>query len=180
MKKNKKGFTLIELLAVIVIMGVLMLAAIPAISNAISRSRKDTFASNAKEIISSVRTNLSSGDVFLSGSSICQFPGPGQYTTVTLDPTTIEFLLERGGNKSSFGQAYVSGNVYIVNTNNAAEGNDNFKYYINLVDAGGNGITVAAKEDEVTKAQVKTSGSQDLSFTPPNGESAYQTCTYSE
>ena len=33
--KNKKGFTLIELLAVIVIMGILMMVAIPAVSRVI-------------------------------------------------------------------------------------------------------------------------------------------------
>ena len=40
MKLNKKGFTLIELLAVIVIMGILMMVAIPAMTNYISNARK--------------------------------------------------------------------------------------------------------------------------------------------
>ena len=38
--KNKKGFTLIELLAVIVILGILMLVAIPSVTRFINQSRQ--------------------------------------------------------------------------------------------------------------------------------------------
>lgn len=53
---NNKGFTLIELLAVIIILGILMMAAYQNITRTIENSRRDTFAILAKQYINSVRT----------------------------------------------------------------------------------------------------------------------------
>ena len=58
---NKKGFTLIELLAVIVIMGILMLVAIPAITRYIENSKKDTYINTARTCIHAIR-NLYNSD----------------------------------------------------------------------------------------------------------------------
>ena len=54
MKINKKGFTLIELLAVIVIMGILMMIAIPAVSRTIENSRKEAFVNVAKNYLKAI------------------------------------------------------------------------------------------------------------------------------
>ncbi len=49
-KINKKGFTLIELLAVIVILGIIFLIAVPVFNNVITRARYGAFGSSKKNI----------------------------------------------------------------------------------------------------------------------------------
>ena len=51
MKKN--GFTLVELLAVIVILGVILVVAIPKILNVIDASKEDAIKSTAKMLATS-------------------------------------------------------------------------------------------------------------------------------
>ena len=157
MKKNNEGFTLIELLAVIVILGILMIAAIPAISNAITKSRKDTYVTNAKKIIDAARTSMASGETALLDGSICQYPSQGQATVINLfnnGNNMLKYLLERGGSKSSFGQLYTNGYVIIYNKGQTG---DYYDYYISLVDAGGNGISTAIREDELKRENIQTS-----------------------
>ena len=48
---KKKGFTLIELLAVIIILGILMIIAVPNISRYIDNSRKSAYVATIKEIV---------------------------------------------------------------------------------------------------------------------------------
>lgn len=116
--KNNKGFTLIELLAVITIMGILMMVAIPTVSRTIENSRKDTFLDTAKKYSDSVRT-LWSGDNFS-----CTVAGGGNYNSsavpvgtyyVRIDTTdsSAPVLLEQGG-KSSWGSRHVKGYVKVV------------------------------------------------------------------
>ncbi|MBR1386216.1 MAG: prepilin-type N-terminal cleavage/methylation domain-containing protein [Bacilli bacterium] len=59
MKKiNKKGFTLIELLAVIIILGILMIIAIPSVTTYIQNSRRSAYLDTAEAYIASVRTKV--------------------------------------------------------------------------------------------------------------------------
>ena len=58
---NKKGFTLIELLAVIIILGILMIIAIPSVTRYISDSRKNAYIDTAKEIVGGARNMVNEG-----------------------------------------------------------------------------------------------------------------------
>lgn len=69
MKKiNKKGFTLVELLAVIVILGVLLLIAVPSVNNIITNSRKKAFLSQVKLAVENVQTTASIEKESISGT----------------------------------------------------------------------------------------------------------------
>ena len=56
--KNNNGFTLIELLAVVVILGILMIIAVPAVSSNISESRDSEFANSALKFIEAARLDI--------------------------------------------------------------------------------------------------------------------------
>ena len=58
---KNKGFTLIELLAVIIILGILMIIAIPSVTKYISDSRKNAYIDTAKEIIGGARNLVNEG-----------------------------------------------------------------------------------------------------------------------
>ncbi|MDD3241777.1 MAG: type II secretion system protein [Bacilli bacterium] len=80
--KNKKGFTLIELLAVIVILGVIMVIAIPFVMGYIERSKKTSFEDTAYGIISSAQyyvTNLENGEEVIQ-SITCDYNNCGKLT----------------------------------------------------------------------------------------------------
>lgn len=75
---NKNWFTLVELLAVIVIMGILMMVAIPAISRVIENSRKDTFVDIAKSYANSAKT-LWTADTLTCEGTVASAVDDGDY-----------------------------------------------------------------------------------------------------
>ncbi|MEK3682301.1 type II secretion system protein [Paenibacillus sp. FSL R10-2736] len=59
-EENQKGFTLIELLAVIVILGIIAVIAIPMISGIIDNSKKDADLATARQIYEAARLYITS------------------------------------------------------------------------------------------------------------------------
>jgi len=122
--KNKKGFTLVELLAVIVILGVLLLVAVPAVQNTIQKSRRKAFVDGTASIVKAVTSDL----------SLLELEGKLSWTAVTGGGETCNYNfesadLQSGGvdgsgyikvNKSSAG--VISYEVYATNGSYAFSG----------------------------------------------------------
>lgn len=111
--KNNKGFTLIELLAVITIMGILMMVAIPTVSRTIENARKDTFLDLAKQYSNAVK-NLWYADGFECGGYPSSAVQTGTYMVqIDTASTSTPQLLESGG-KSPWGNRDIKGLVVVA------------------------------------------------------------------
>ena len=76
--KNNKGFTLIELIAVVVILAVLMMLAVPNVVATINKNKKEAFIEDAKKFRAAVEAKL------VSDTSI-KLPNADSVIVFTLD-----------------------------------------------------------------------------------------------
>lgn len=170
MKKNKKmninskGFTLIELLAVITILGILMLVAIPNVTRTIENSRRDTFADLAKQYVNTVRNavladEIKCGDISVGGT------GDGYYyfkidSAAKANYNDSNDLMENSS-KSPWSSSDVAGYVAWRKSTNGEK--TTTRYSILLVDNGKHGVMggtstspTAIKEEDISRAKVST------------------------
>lgn len=173
-KMNSKGFTLIELLAVITIMGILMMVAIPSVSRTIENSRRDTFANVAHEYVNAVRNNFiadnieckkaTSDTTYTTASALPT--GDYYFVIATGDDTTAPFstykqstldLMESGG-KSPFGNTDMYGYVHISKIYDTTTGKSKMTYTAAIVDAAGHGFDSEIAENEIKRANISVTG----------------------
>ena len=136
--RRSKGFTLIELLAVIVILGVIMLIAIPSVTGYITSSRKNSFASTGANIIDAVRKYA------ITANGLPNYTGDKVVYRVVDENGDIAVKLDSGGTKSAFGAAWIAGYNYVVIE---ATDNNNYNYYYAGYDASGNYIPLTLEDD---------------------------------
>ena len=81
--RRKNGFTLIELLAVIIILGVIMLIAIPSVTQQITNSRKNSYLDTAQQYINAVVTKVNEGNISMFDTKRLYLVPVGNDTTVS-------------------------------------------------------------------------------------------------
>ena len=159
MKNNSKGFTLIELLAVIVILGVLMIVAIPAMTRYIENSKRDVFADTAKKYITTARYSLISegyknGTETVNVNDISYDSTSGKSNAIYIPTSLIK--IENGTNKSPWSKGY-DADWGCIKVTQGSDGK--YEYAFKGTDKAGNGISGYVKESEINRSSVTKNGS---------------------
>ena len=137
---KNKGFTLIELLGVIIILSIIMLIAIPNVTSTLENSKRTTYITDAKKMITqteyALRTNI-------------EKPNSNEILKVTLADLGTNDI-----EKDPDGDAYDLENSYVI----VARVDGFLTYYVNLVVDKGDGklkgISLTSEEslDELEKS----------------------------
>lgn len=125
-KLNKKGFTLIELLAVIVILAVVLGIAIPAVSQYITKSRKNGYVDNLVQFIDAARKGATLGDEY-------SLPVDNNHATVIYF-SKLAGALEKGGQTSSYGEEWELDGSFVAIVNDGTADSPKYTYYVTASD----------------------------------------------
>ena len=151
MKKN--GFTMVELLATIVILGILMIFALPAMVGMLSKNRSKIYTNDAKEFISLVEYQLRSKSAYM------QKPAPGDCIIIGLS-----FLDDDEFGSPPNGGVYSTDHSFVVVRNHE---NGKLEYSVSLIEkvkgGGYTGLGLTLDADLITGEAVRkvTSYSED-------------------
>ena len=154
---NKAGFTLIELLAVITIMGILMMVAIPSVSRTIENSRRDTFADNALTYISTVRNAVMADEISCGGVTASATANGTYYFVINTSDQATKDIMEKVA-LSSWGSAEITGYVQWTKSTNATTGRTTTTYSVCLEDTGHHGFKGKSEEKAVSRTKILTEG----------------------
>ena len=132
---KNRAFTLIELLAVIIILGILMLIAIPSVTSYINNSRKNTYVNTIDSIIKGTIAKVNSGDLNMFDTD----------TTYYVPCTCIK--LENGTPKSPYGKFDPA---YVVVTFDGT----NYHYYFTGKDVQNMGVPTLTSSDVLSKESI--------------------------
>ena len=131
MKNNKKGFTLVELLAVIVILGVLLLVAVPAVNNIMKTSKEKAAKDNALMVIKAFETCNMATQTTCTSTQLADY--------MENSSSTVAITVDASGNLTSFKITGFNGyNIELAGTNMTTAA---MKAAINGTDFTGNTLT---------------------------------------
>ena len=149
-KRIVRGFTLIELLAVIVILGIIMLVAIPAVTGYISGSRNDSYINDLALFIDGMKNiAITKNRLPFGNDQVSLFKVTG----------STGLQLDSGGKQSPYGLDWDEGFTYVA----IARIDGEYIYAVTANDANGNFIPLSTldyiRDNEV---KVQNIGSRDL------------------
>ena len=168
MKTDQKGFTLIELLAVIVILGVLMIIAVPMVTQYITSAKRGAFLSTAKAYVSSARYSYMNGD-YQCGDNVNIDTGSGGTVLIPFN----QIQVDKANGKSSFSRNMVDKSYVIIHSLSSGQ----YIYYVRMIDDGSNGFLTPTDEDKLEKKDVKIKTSTYSSATVPAAGSSVPVST---
>ena len=156
--KNKKGFTLIELLAVIVILGVLLAIAIPAVAKYINSAKKSTYVDNVQSYVKAARQ-----EALINNSPYALPINQNEATVIAFKK--LEGALDNGGKTSSYGGTFDA---------------NSDKYQGAEIDSIGTSTmnNVCADNFPTDMYAVYEPKTVTLNFDDDNGNTSSTTCTY--
>ena len=134
--KKRNGFTLIEILAVIIILGILMIIAVPAVTRYIDESRKDGYISSAKSIISGTSKITNSEELGINDKD----------TTYYIPAGYIKTEKNLKSPYGDFTEAYVGVTVE----------DDGYDYFWVSNDDAGKGIKIITERDALESSLVES------------------------
>lgn len=117
---NKKGFTLVELLGVMVLLSVLMMIAIPGISNLVKKNKDKVYVQDAKKLISLAEYKVKS-----SQNKYIKKPKTDECIILTLG-----YLNDGTLDTTPNNDEYLKDASYVMVTNIGSD----YQYYVTLIE----------------------------------------------
>ncbi len=113
---NKKGFTLIELLAVIVVLAIILLIAMPIVLNVINDARQGAFDATAQGMVKAAENEYMRGALDNSvEEKWYEFAGGVQTVYVCETEACLNSIVDAGADKLNFsGQGPDTGTIYVA------------------------------------------------------------------
>lgn len=136
-KSNKNGFTLVEMLAVIIILGILMIIAVPSVTSYISQSRKTAYIDTAKSLVTGAKAMINDGELKLFDLN----------ATYYIPSSCIK--LEDGVAESPYGKFE---KAYVV----VSYTGSGYNYYFLSLDETGQGVKNVTNIKDLTEDDIKT------------------------
>ena len=143
---NKKGFTLVELLAVIVILAIILLIAVPNIMGVVDGAKKDAYASSVMSIINAAELKIG-----LDVEGTLPLPAKDETIVYNINDLSVDNIDTIATRTDSTKVGVYSGFVVVLNS--GTDATPKYEYYAFITDGNylANGYKKSAVKGNVVK-----------------------------